>query len=171
MSQAKGTNSAIAFFDPQMQAQVRERSEIDAGLRIALEQQQFVLHYQPQVDAEGRITGAEALVRWAHPEHGMIAPARFIPVAEENGLILPLGHWVLETACRQLAHWADDPRMAELSLAVNVSANQLSQPDFVAQVREILQRTGAPTRHLKLELTESALVNEIESTIGKMSEL
>ncbi|PRB78997.1 EAL domain-containing protein [Pseudomonas sp. MYb185] len=172
MSQAKAAGSnTLCFFDPQMQAQVRERSEIDAGLRIALEQQQFVLHYQPQVDAEGRITGAEALVRWAHPEHGMISPARFIPVAEENGLILPLGHWVLETACRQLAHWADDPRMAELSLAVNVSANQLSQPDFVAQVREILQRTGAPTRHLKLELTESALVNEIESTIGKMSEL
>lgn len=172
MSQAKAAGSnTLCFFDPRMQAQVRERSEIDAGLRIALEQQQFVLHYQPQVDGAGHVTGAEALVRWAHPEHGMISPARFIPVAEENGLILPLGHWVLETACRQLARWADDPHTAQLSLAVNVSANQLSQPDFVAQVRQILQRTGAPAQRLKLELTESALVDEIESTIGKMNEL
>lgn len=172
MSQAKSTGSnALCFFDPQMQTQVRERSEIDAGLRIALEKQQFLLHYQPQVDDTGQITGAEALVRWAHPEQGLISPARFIPVAESNGLILPLGYWVLETACRQLAVWADNPATAHLTLSVNISAKQLSQPSFVDQVLDILQRTGAPAQRLKLELTESALVHEIESIIDKMSSL
>ena len=101
----------------------------------------------------------------------MISPARFIPIAEDNGLILPLGNWVLETACRQLARWADDPTLAELSLAVNVSANQLSQDDFVEKVRSTLERTGAPARRLKLELTESALIHDIETIICKMTEL
>ncbi|WP_193075923.1 EAL domain-containing protein [Pseudomonas sp. FME51] len=172
MSQAKSTGSnALCFFDPQMQAQVRERSEIDAGLHIALEKQQFLLHYQPQVDDTGQITGAEALVRWAHPKQGLISPARFIPVAEDNGLILPLGLWVLETACQQLALWADSPATAHLTISVNISAKQLSQVSFVDQVLEVLQRTGAPARRLKLELTESALVQEIESIIEKMSNL
>ncbi|SDS94652.1 PAS domain S-box-containing protein/diguanylate cyclase (GGDEF) domain-containing protein [Halopseudomonas litoralis] len=172
MSQAKSTgNSPLCFFDPQMQAQVRERSEIDAGLRMALEKQQFLLHYQPQVDDTGQIIGAEALVRWKHPEQGLISPARFIPVAEDNGLILPLGHWVLETACQQLALWADNPARAHLTIAVNISAKQLSQAHFVDQVMEVLQRTGAPAQRLKLELTESALVHEIESIIDKMNSL
>ena len=172
MSQAKsGGSNGLCFFDTRMPAQVRERSEIDAGLRIALEQNQFILHYQPQVDGNGNIIGVEALVRWMHPEQGMISPARFIPIAEENGLILPLGHWVLETACRQLAAWAQNPRLAHLTLAVNVSANQLIQNDFVERVRMVLAQTGAPPARLKLELTESALVHEIESIIAKMTEL
>lgn len=172
MSQAKSAGSnGLCFFDTRMPAQVRERSDIDAGLRIALEQDQFVLHYQIQVDIHGQTTGAEALVRWIHPERGMISPARFIPIAEGNGLILPLGNWVLETACRQLARWADDPTLADLSLAVNVSANQLSQDDFVERVRATLELTGAPAHRLKLELTESALIHDIETIISKMTEL
>lgn len=172
MSQAKSIgNNALCFFDPQIQMQVRERSEIDAGLRVALEKQQFLLHYQPQVDDSGQIIGAEALVRWAHPEQGLISPARFIPVAEDNGLILPLGHWVLETACQQLALWAGNPATAHLTISVNISAKQLSQASFVEQVLEVLELTGAPAQRLKLELTESALVHEIESIIDKMSSL
>ena len=172
MSEAKtaGSNS-MCFFDTRMPAQVRERSEIDAGLRVALEQNQFVLHYQPQVDEQAAVIGAEALIRWVHPEQGMISPARFIPIAEQNGLILPLGNWVLETACRQLARWAENPRLAHLTLAVNVSANQLAQTNFVDKVKVILAQSGAPADRLKLELTESALVHEIESIILKMSEL
>lgn len=172
MSQAKSTgNNSLCFFDTSMPAQVRERSDIDAGLRIALEQDQLVLHYQPQVDGVGNIIGAEALVRWQHPQQGMISPGRFIPIAEGNGLILPIGTWVLETACRQLARWAQIPAMAHMTLSVNVSANQLSRDDFVDRVLGILQQTGAPADKLKLELTESALVHEIESIICKMSEL
>ena len=172
MSQAKSAGSnSLCFFDTRMPAQVRERSDIDAGLRIALEQNQFVLRYQMQVDTHGEVVGAEALVRWEHPEQGLISPARFIPIAEENGLILPIGNWVLETACRQLAHWAQDPQRAHLALAVNVSANQLSQNDFVDKVRTTLELTGAPAEHLKLELTESALVHDIENIIAKMTEL
>lgn len=172
MSQAKSAGSnGLCFFDTRMPAQVRERSDIDAGLRVALEQDQFVLHYQVQVDARGATVGAEALVRWIHPERGMISPARFIPIAEENGLILPLGNWVLETACRQLARWARDPRLADLTLAVNVSAYQLSQDDFVHRVRSILELTDAPAQRLKLELTESALIHDIETIIAKMTEL
>ncbi len=172
MSQAKNAGSnGLCFFDTRMPAQVRERSDIDAGLRIALEQDQFVLHYQVQVDEHGERVGVEALVRWIHPERGMISPARFIPIAEDNGLILPLGNWVLETACRQLARWARDPQLAHLSLAVNVSANQLSQDDFVERVKATLEKTGAPAHRLKLELTESALIHDIETIICKMTEL
>ena len=172
MSQAKiSGSSGRCIFDTSMPEQVRARSEIDAGLRIALEQDQFVLHYQPQVDDDGRILGAEALVRWLHPQQGMISPGRFVPVAEQNGLILPLGNWVLWAACRQLAHWADAPRLAHLPLAVNVSANQLAQADFVDRVLSALAETGAPAQRLKLELTESALAHEIESVIDKMNQL
>ncbi|GGJ07775.1 bifunctional diguanylate cyclase/phosphodiesterase [Halopseudomonas pertucinogena] len=172
VSQAKNTGSnSLCFFDTRMPAQVRERSDIEAGLRIALEQDQLVLHYQPQVDRDGHIIGAEALIRWCHPQQGMISPGRFIPLAEANGLILPIGNWVLETACQQLARWAEVPALAHLTLSVNVSANQLSQPDFVERVLEVLQRTGAPAQKLKLELTESALVHEIEEIIRKMSVL
>ena len=172
MSQAKSAGSnGLCFFDTRMPAQVRERSDIDAGLRIALEQDQFVLHYQVQVDEQGERVGVEALVRWIHPERGMISPARFIPVAEDNGLILPLGNWVLDTACRQLARWARDPQLDHLTLAVNVSANQLRQDDFVDRVRATLERTGAPASRLKLELTESALIHDIETIICKMTEL
>ncbi len=117
--------------------------QLDAGLWSALEKGQFFLQYQPQVSADRRIIGVEALVRWRHPERGMVPPADFIPVAEENGLIVPLGRWVIETACVQLAQWAVDPAKAGLSIAVNVSARQFRQERFVADVCEILDRTGA----------------------------
>ncbi|MDP2021882.1 MAG: bifunctional diguanylate cyclase/phosphodiesterase, partial [Hydrogenophaga sp.] len=169
-SKTAGRNT-LRFFDPAMQAMVSERAALEVDLREAVRQQQFVLYYQPQVVEDGRLTGAEALLRWQHPRRGLVSPAEFIPLAEETGLILPLGHWVLETACAQLATWANQPKTAQLSLAVNVSANQLHQADFVDQVLAVLSRTGANAKRLKLELTESLLVSDVEKTIAKMAAL
>ncbi len=159
----------LRFFDPEMQARVTNRAALEHDLRSAVAQQQFILYYQAQVTDSGRVTGAEALVRWQHPRRGLVSPLDFIALAEETGLILPLGHWVLETACTQLAKWANDPLTDALTLAVNVSANQLHHADFVKQVLAILERTGANPRRLKLELTESLLVANVEATIAKMS--
>ena len=172
MYQAKtaGRNT-LRFFDPQMQAAIMARAALEDGLREALVKQQFVLHYQAQIDSAGRLTGVEALIRWQHPRHGMVAPGHFIPLAEETGLILPLGQWVLETACAQLAHWAQQPQMEHLTVAVNVSARQLHHPGFVAQVLAALTGSGARPQHLKLELTESLLVDKVEEVIVKMDTL
>ena len=169
-SKTAGRNT-LRFFDKKMQAVINERAALEADLREAVKLNQFVLHYQPQVFGEGRLTGAEALVRWQHPSRGLVSPAQFIPLAEETGLILPLGHWVLETACAQLALWADQPRTALLTLAVNISAKQLHQADFVGQVVSLLAKTGAPPNRLKLELTESLLVSHLEISIAKMAAL
>jgi len=127
-----------------------------------------VLHYQAQVTGLGRVTGAEVLVRWLHPERGMVAPADFIPLAEETGVILALGQWVLETACMQLALWEKMPDMAHLTLAVNVSAHQFGQSGFVDKVLTTLQRSGANPMRLKLELTESLLVGSVQDIVEKM---
>jgi EAL domain-containing protein (putative c-di-GMP-specific phosphodiesterase class I) len=154
-----------------MQADLREHNVLESSLHKALPGNQFVLHYQPQVGADGRIQGGEALLRWEHPQLGRISPADFIPVAEQTGLILPIGHWVLGTACAQLVAWADHPDTAHLTLAVNVSAQQFRQPDYVAQVRSVLERSGARPERLKLELTESMLVNDVDDTIAKMTAL
>ena len=172
MYQAKvaGRND-LRFFDPQMQADIRARAELDAGLWEAIEKGQFFLQYQPQVASDGRILGVEALVRWRHPERGLVSPAAFIPVAEDNGVIVPLGRWVLQTACLQLADWATQPDRAELSIAVNVSARQFRQPDFVTMVLDVVAQTGANPARLKLELTESSLVTEVEGMIAKMEAL
>ncbi|MDP3617410.1 MAG: EAL domain-containing protein, partial [Rhodoferax sp.] len=129
---------------------------------------QFLLHYQAQVGSERQLTGVEVLVRWQHPQRGIVSPAEFIPIAEENGLILPLGRWVLETACTQLTLWAARPEMAQLTVAVNVSAHQFRQPDFVDQVLDVLKITGANPQRLKLELTESLLVSNVADVIQKM---
>jgi len=169
-AKAHGRNT-LRFFDPAMQALVAARAELEADLREALQQQAFALHYQAQVDSLGRICGAEALLRWQHPARGWMPPASFIPLAEETGLILTLGFWVLETACAQLAAWAALPYMADLGVAVNVSARQFRQPDFVAQILQVLDRSGADPRRLKLELTESLLVDNLDETIVKMSAL
>ncbi len=169
-SKAAGRNT-LRFFDPQMQATVTARAALELDLREALRQQQFVLYYQAQVLGEGRLTGAEVLLRWQHPQRGLVSPAAFIDVAEETGLILPLGHWVLATACAQLATWAAQPNTSHLSLAVNVSAKQLQQADFVDQVLAVLGSTGANPHRLKLELTESLLVSNVETTIAKMTAL
>ncbi len=169
-SKAAGRNG-LHFFDPAMQVAIEARTSLEADLRVALREQQFVLHYQPQANAGNTITGAEALVRWQHPVYGLVQPNDFIGLAEESGLIVPLGQWVLETACRQLVQWVGRPQTAQLVVAVNVSAKQLQQPDFVEQVLATLQRTGADPRKLQLELTESVLVSSIEDTIVKMNAL
>jgi len=169
-AKSSGRNS-LRFFDPEMQAAVTLRAELLTGLRDALREQQFRLYYQPQVDVEGHITGVEALIRWERPGLGLVPPDAFIPVAEESGLIQPMGLWVLETACLQLASWAACPDKAKLTIAVNVSAIQFNRVDFVGQVLEILQRTGANPQKLKLELTESLLVDKVDDVIAKMSEL
>ena len=172
MYQAKAAGrNMLRFFDSRMQAEVSARAVLEADLREAVQQQQFLLYYQPQVVGDGRITGVEALVRWQHPVRGMVSPVEFIALAEETGLILPLGEWVLHAACTQLAAWAADPAFAHLTMAVNVSARQFHEPNFVAQVLGTLARTQAPHRRLKLELTESMLVYDVEDIIDKMGML
>jgi diguanylate cyclase (GGDEF)-like protein/PAS domain S-box-containing protein len=162
---------AVCFFDPQMESAVRQRSALEKDLRRALEERQFLLLYQPQVDMDGRIFGVEALVRWRHPQRGLVAPAEFIPVAEETGLILPLGREIFDLALAQMARWSRHPSTAHLSVAVNVSARQIRQADFVDQVLDALARSGAPASLLELELTESLLIDNAEDIIGKMSAL
>ena len=172
MYQAKAAGrNTLRFFQPDMQSAVTIRSTLEADLRKGLREHQFMLFYQPQVGAEGRLTGVEALVRWRHPLRGLVAPNEFIPLAEETGLILPLGLWVLETACARLAVWGKDPGKAHLTMAVNVSARQFHHQDFVDQVMATLDHTGANPQRLKLELTESLFLTDVEDTIVKMTEL
>lgn len=154
-----------------MQTDITTRHSLYADMREALAQGHFRLHYQPQVDAEGTIFGAEALLRWQHPVRGIIPPGVFIAAAEETGLIQPIGTWVLKEACAQLVKWSHAPQTAHLSIAVNVSASQLRQPDFVQEVIEIVTRSGASPGFLKLELTESVLANDVDTTIQKMQAL
>ena len=169
MYQAKAAGrNTLRFFDVQMQTTVTQRAGLEAALREAVEQQQFLLHYQPQVDAGGRITGAEVLVRWQHPSRGIVFPGEFIALAEHTGLIFPMGQWILETACRQIARWGRHPELQQITVSVNVSALQLMQADFVAQVLQALEQTGANPHRLKLELTESVLVSDVTKTIDKM---
>ncbi|MBV2234026.1 MAG: EAL domain-containing protein [Sterolibacterium sp.] len=168
-AKANGRNT-LHFFDPEMEAETLNRVQLENDLHQALEKQQFQLHYQAQMSG-GVLVGSEALVRWLHPHRGLIPPDEFIPLAEETGLILPLGNWVLETACKQLVQWAKNPEMNHLSIAVNVSARQFRKPDFVEQVSNILSLTGANPKRLKLELTESLLVEDVEEVIEKMRAL
>jgi diguanylate cyclase (GGDEF)-like protein/PAS domain S-box-containing protein len=172
MYQAKAAGrNAYALYAPELQARLRDRVALEADLRQGLSSGHFLLHYQPLAEVDGRMTGVEALVRWNHPTRGLVPPNDFIAPAEESGLILPLGQWVMRTACDLLARWANDPASAHLTMAVNVSAHQLHRPDFVAQVLEVLAASGAPPARLKLELTESLLVNDVEGTIAKMAQL
>ena len=166
-SKATGRN-ALRFFDPAMEVAVMERAALERDLHYALQEKQFLLHYQPQIVGESRMIGAEVLVRWQHPQRGMVSPVKFIHIAEECGLILPLGQWVLETACSQLASWATRPEMAHLTVAVNVSAHQFHQNNFVDQVLAVLNNTGANPQRLKLELTESLLVSNVDEVVEKM---
>ena len=165
-SKAAGRD-VVRFFDPSLESAVKERAALEDDLRRAMAEKQLLLHYQAQM-AGSQVTGAEVLVRWQHPQRGMVLPAEFIPLAEETGLILALGQWVLETACTQLAVWATRPERAHLTLAVNVSARQFHERDFVDQVLAVLAITGANSQRLKLELTESLLVSNVEETIEKM---
>ncbi len=172
MYQAKQAGrNAIRFFDPAMQAALEARGKMEEALRVALSKQQFRLHYQIQVDAALQPIGAEALLRWEHPELGMIAPMQFIELAEDTGLILPIGKWVLETACAQIRLWQDNPLFSELNISVNVSARQFLHEDFVTQVETALGNSGINPNRLKLELTESLILNNVENSISKMDQL
>ena len=163
--------NTLRFFDAQVQAAVVAEAALEADLRMALERGEFRLHYQIQVDEASTPIGAEALVRWQHPQRGLLAPGAFIGTAEKTGLIVPMGAWVLEAACAQLAVWATQPEIRTFTLAVNVSAKQFRQPDFVDQCLDIFARTGVDPNRLKLEPTESLLHEDVEDTIAKMTTL
>jgi len=172
MYQAKSAGrNAVRYFDPTMQIALDERSVLEADLRVAIEQGQMLLHYQPQVDQSDAVVGAEALLRWAHPQRGLVAPLDFIPLAEETGLIVPLGLWVLGAACAQIRLWSQQPATRQLRVAINVSARQFRQPDFVEEVRRILASSGADPARLKIELTEVAVVDDVGDTFEKMRAL
>ncbi len=172
MYQSKNAGrNTISFFDPAMQRNIDNRVALESDMWAALEQRQFVLFYQIQVDDAGRTMGAEALIRWDHPERGWIMPGEFIPLAEEAGLILPIGNWVLETACKQLQTWQQDALTRDLELSINVSAKQFHQDQFVSQVRDAITRYRINPTLLKLELTESLLLVHIEDTVAAMNRL
>ncbi|MDX8386432.1 MAG: EAL domain-containing protein [Gallionella sp.] len=172
MYQAKAAGrNTIRFYDPAMQAALELRIKMESELHQALKNNQFDLYYQIQVDYLNRPLGAEVLLRWDHPEQGIVSPAQFIGLAEETGLISPIGLWVLKTACEQLCVWQDDELTRNLTLSVNVSAKQFYQADFVSQIQHVLQETGAKPSLLKLELTESTTLENIEDTIEKMNHL
>jgi diguanylate cyclase (GGDEF)-like protein len=169
-AKSKGGNT-ICFFDPAMQAEIEKRAALRSDLRHALQNDQLSLHYQPQVNSEGAVCGSEALLRWCHPVRGNVPPKEFIPLAEEAGLIVELGRWVLQTGCLQLAAWSADPAMKHLTLAVNVSVQQLLSPQFVDTVKESLRFSGAVPSLLKLEITESSVMEKVNQVIGKMLEI
>ena len=172
MYQAKAAGrNTWRFFDPEMQAAASARAAVEADLRQALLRDEFVLYYQPVVDEHNQTTGVEALVRWKHPQRGLVLPGEFIQVAERTGLILPLGQWVLEEACRQLVAWSLQPETRRLTMAVNVSARQFRHPEFSNQILTLLRQSGANPYRLKLELTESLLLTDFDDVIRKMSEL
>lgn len=166
-SKTAGRNT-VRLYDPAMQAAMDERSALESELRQALKREQVLLYYQPQVDSKQRVIGAETLLRWRHPQRGLVLPNDFIPLAEETRLILPLGRWVLETACAQLHAWSRHERTRHLTLAVNVSAQQFREPGFVEQIRDILADSTANPARLKLELTESLMLDDVAETIEKM---
>lgn len=171
LNQAKSAGrNCLRFFAPALQAAVNTRVAMEEDLRRGIERDEFVLYYQPQLH-NTRIIGAEALIRWKHPTRGLVLPDKFIPLAEETGLILKLGDWVLETACRQTAAWERSKEMDGMTIAVNISARQIHQSTFVERVLSTLHRTGVDPHHIQLELTESSLVIDIESVIARMSHL
>ena len=169
-SKHSGRNT-LSFFDPDMLGALEQRATLEADLRHALAHKEFVLYFQVQVDRQRRIFGAEVLLRWQHPQRKLVLPAQFIPLAEETGLILPIGHYVLEAACQQLRSWEGDAVTRDLVLSVNVSARQFKQPDFVDQVREVLRQTKANPQRLKIELTETTVINNVDDVLQKMKVL
>ena len=172
MYQAKrGGRNALRFFDPQMQEAINTRAAIEAELHKAIAKRQFQLYYQIQVDKLRRPLGAEALLRWMHPQRGLVSPAQFIPLAEETGLILPIGRWVLDAACAQLKAFERSDHARGLVLSVNISARQFHQPDFVAQVRAAIERHAIDPSLLKLELTESLMLDHHADTVAAMNAL
>lgn len=172
MYQAKRSGrDTLYFYDPAMQAALEARLQMETDMRMALEEKQFCLYYQPQVDTDGNVIGAEALIRWMSPKKGMISPCQFIPLAEETGLIVPIGNWVLNTACRKLKIWESNAVTAGLQLAINVSARQFHQDDFVQQVLSAVSDNRIRAGSLKLELTESLILDNVDSAVDKMNAL
>jgi diguanylate cyclase (GGDEF)-like protein len=172
MYQAKDAGrNTVCFYDPDMQKDMETRALLENDLRRAIENHELHLYYQMQVDNDRRAVGAEALLRWIHPQRGLISPVEFIPVAEDSSLIIEIGNWVLETACAQLAKWNGDPRMNRLTLAVNVSSSQFRMHDFVEHVAAVLHKHGAEPSRLKLELTESVVLNDLNDVGIKMQAL
>jgi EAL domain-containing protein (putative c-di-GMP-specific phosphodiesterase class I) len=172
MYQAKAAGrNTLRFFNPDMQAQVVARTTLEADLRWALAHDEFVLYYQPQVNEQGQTLGFEVLLRWQHPMRGLILPGEFIAVAESSGLIVAIGDWVLRSACLQLQAFSQQAALHHWTIAVNVSAAQFRQPNFVARVEAILLQTGAKAAGLELELTESQLVEDVPDVMAKMDAL
>ncbi|WP_084676914.1 bifunctional diguanylate cyclase/phosphodiesterase [Massilia niastensis] len=172
MYQAKASGrNTFRFHDPGIQAAWSARAELENGLRRAMRHNEFVLHYQPQLDRAGHVIGAEALLRWRLPNGKVMYPAEFIRAAEESGLIIDIGAWVLRTACNQLAHWQRSPETAGLTLSVNVSARQFTEPDFVPMMQRIFEQSGVQPSGLKLELTESLVVSDFTQTAHTMATL
>jgi len=170
--QAKGAGrNLVRFFNPAMQAAIDSRTEMEAALRQALDKGELQLYYQPQVDQDDQLIGAEALLRWFPADREMISPADFIPLAEETGLILTIGKWVLDTACAQLKAWESDPRTQSLLMSVNVSARQFHQPDFVTTVQNSMDSSGINPARLKLELTESVVLENVDAVVDRMQQL
>jgi diguanylate cyclase (GGDEF)-like protein/PAS domain S-box-containing protein len=172
MYQAKKSGrNMLRFFDPEMQENITQRANLENALHNAVEKKQFQLYYQIQVDNKNLPVGAEALIRWQHPVLGTVPPQDFIPLAEESGLIVPIGRWVIEAACAQIRRWQDNPRTAGLTVAVNISPRQFYQVDFVDEVLECLAETGIDSELLKLELTEGLILDDVDAAIVKMNEL
>lgn len=151
-----------------MRSTRKHERTLEAELRSAVSRGEFRLFYQPQVNEQGRIYGVEALLRWHHPTKSNVSPAEFIPLAEETGLIIPIGDWALRTACAQIVQWSKSPKTRDLHIAVNISATQFQQPDFVQQVKHIISKSGASPSKLEFELTESALMGDLQEIAGKM---
>jgi diguanylate cyclase (GGDEF)-like protein/PAS domain S-box-containing protein len=172
MYQAKSAGrNTMCFFDPKLHASLEHRLAIESELRKALPENQFKLYFQAQVTHQDQVLSAEVLLRWEHPQRGFVSPEEFIPIAEETGLILPIGYWVLITACQQLKAWEANHLTNHLSLSINVSAREFGQPDFVEQVCKVLDETCAKASLLKIEITESLLIKDINDTIKKMESL
>lgn len=161
----------LCFFDTEMQTAVQARAQLESELRDAIHRGEFQLYYQMQVDAALQIIGAEALIRWPHPVRGFVSPGEFIPLAEQSGLIVPIGSWVLDTACAQLRSWQDNPATCELTLSINVSARQFHEEGFVELVRSKVQQYGIQAGKLRLEPTESILLENVEQAVGKLNAL